>query len=309
MRRYFEAVNFLKEAPWRKNEPVLWTGADSLDLPDPQIGQKAQLYNLDAVAYESIMLGIYQIHRGPGNDECKKKGLPKITELNFAYSRDGFHWSRPDRQTAIRAERKDIWDRGYIQPLGNICMVRGDKLWFYYIGFQGRDTRLGNREDIPWNGMYDRGAMGVAFLRRDGFASMNAVGKTGTLTTALIKFTGKYLFVNLDAPEGELKVEICDPAGNAIIPFTYEKCRPASGNKTILQIHWDTGKNLDLLKNRPVRLKFKLSNGKLYSFWVSDKSNGCSNGYIAGGGPGFNGPVDSVGEIAVNAEEKLDIKI
>ena len=29
------------------------------------------------------MLGIYQIHLGPPNDQCMKTGLPKITELNL----------------------------------------------------------------------------------------------------------------------------------------------------------------------------------------------------------------------------------
>ena len=45
-----------------------------------------------------------------------KSGLPKITELNLAYSRDGFHWDRPDRRAFIAASRADTWDRGYVQP-------------------------------------------------------------------------------------------------------------------------------------------------------------------------------------------------
>ena len=176
-RHYWEADDFLKGAEWHDftqyaddETPVFWAAADRLDPPDPAIGVPAQLYNLDAVAYESIMLGIYQIHLGPPNEECVKTGLPKITELNLAYSRDGFHWSRPDREPFIPASRKDVWDRGYVQSVGGLCTVRGDKLWFYYIGFQGDASRL----DPHWmkNGMYDRGSTGIAFLRRDGFVSM-----------------------------------------------------------------------------------------------------------------------------------------
>ena len=152
-RHYWEADDFLEGATWNdfashddEQTPVFWAAADRLDPPDPEVGQRAQLYNLDAVAYESIMLGIYQIHLGPPNGECMKTGLPKITELNLAYSRDGFHWARPDREAFIPATRRDTWDRGYVQSVGGLCTIHGDKLWFYYIGFQG-DT---NRIDPHW---------------------------------------------------------------------------------------------------------------------------------------------------------------
>ena len=88
-RRYWEHDDFLAGAKWEVGQPVIWCAADNQDLPDPEIGEPAQLYNQDAVAYESIMLGIFEIHLGPPNDVCKERGLPKITELNLAYSRDG----------------------------------------------------------------------------------------------------------------------------------------------------------------------------------------------------------------------------
>ena len=33
----------------------------------------------------------------------------------------------------------------------------------------------------------------------------------------------------------------------------------------------------------------------MYSFWVSPTADGASNGYVAGGGPGFTGPTDTLG--------------
>ena len=75
------------------------------------------------------------ITHGPSNEVCEKTGIPKITELQFAYSRDGFHWSRPDRTAALGSERTRVWDRGYVQSLGNICTVSSDKITFYFTGF------------------------------------------------------------------------------------------------------------------------------------------------------------------------------
>jgi hypothetical protein len=44
-----------------------------------------------------------------------------------------------------------------------------------------------------------------------------------------------------------------------------------------------------------VRFRFHLKNGSLYAFWVGQNESGASNGYVAGGGPGFTGPTDTVG--------------
>ena len=300
-RRYWEHSDFLAGAKWKAGEPVLWLAADNRDPPDPEIGDRAQLYNQDAVAYESIMLGIFEIHLGPHNDVCRTKGLPKITELNLAYSRDGFHWSRPDRRPFIRAERRDVWDRGYVQPVGGICTIRGDTLWFYYSGFRGNPERL--ERSSQFNGMYYNGSTGVAFMRRDGFVSLDAKEKPGEVLTRPVRFTGKYLFVNADVDGGALKAEVVDEDGKPIEPFTLANCNPISVDATLEQITWRDGSDLSSLKDRPVRFRFRLENGSLYAFWVSRDTSGRSDGYVAAGGPGYTGPIDTVGRKALEAEK------
>ena len=314
-RRYRETDDFLHGAQWksfglfdtdwRKGQPVLWTAADSLDAPDPEIGIAPQLYNLDAVAYESIMLGMFEIHRGPHNKICAVQGTPKITDLNFAYSRDGFHWSRPDRTAALRSERKDgTWDKGYVQSLGNLCTVQGDRLFFYYSAFAGDPANVNT--NTMMSGMYANGATGVAFLRRDGFASMDAGADPGTLTTRPVVFSGKHLFVNVDAPQGKLRAEVIGENGHPVEPFTLSNCNPLTADGTIKPIIWKDGSDLSGLAGKPVRFRFELENGSLYSFWVSLDETGRSDGYIAGGGPGYTGATDTVGSAALEANKKWE---
>lgn len=306
-RHYWECDDFLAGAKWGADEPVVWAAVDRDDPKDPVIQRVPQLYNLDAVAYESLMLGFFEIHHGPENDVCEKLGLPKITELNFAYSRDGFHWHRPDRRAHIPAERRDVWDRGYVQSLGNLCCVRGDKLWFYYTGFQG-DTAKNNR---PWlqNGMYDRGATGLAFLRRDGFASMEAGDKAASLTTRPVAFRGSQVFVNAATKGGELRVEILDEAGQPIAPYTLANCRAITADSTLEQVAWTGADDVAALRGRTVRFRFTLRQGALYSFWVSRDATGRSDGYVAGGGPGFASSIDTVGRAALDAERRLGCRV
>lgn len=296
-RDYWEHSDFLQGAIWRDGQPYLWCGADELDPPDPEIGCTPQLYNLDAVAYESLLLGIFEIHLGPPNPDCDKAGLPKITELMLAYSRDGWHWYRPDRCAFIRAERRDVWDRGYVQPVGGICTIHGNRLWFYYTGFQGNPTR--KSRPFLETGMYDRGSTGVAFLRRDGFASMDAGDTPGALLTRPLRFSGKYLFVNLDTAKGQLCAEICDTSGKPIDPFTFDNCDPLTVDKTLEQVHWKGSSDLSALAGKPVRMRFQLRNGSLFSFWVSRDDSGRSDGYVAAGGPGYTGFIDTVGRGAL----------
>jgi hypothetical protein len=256
------------------------------------------------------MLGFFEILHGPPNDVNAAKGLPKNTGLNFAYSRDGFHWHRPDRTIAINSEQRAVWDRGYVQSLGNLCTVRGDTLWFYYIGFAGDENlKLGDPNikmtSSMQSGLYGNGATGVAFLRRDGFVSLNAAATGGTLTTRPVTFNGRHLFVNLDAPTGTLAAEVLDMSGAPIAPLTFENCVTASGDSTLLQLRWKDTDDLTPLAGRAVRFRFRLNTGKLYAFWVSRDATGRSDGYVAGGGPGYTCDIDTVGRAALAAETEL----
>ncbi len=293
-RYYHEHSDFLKGAEWTEDTISFWTGADRLDPPDPAIGENAQLYNLSAVGYESLMLGFHQIHLGPPNNVCQKYGFPKTTELMLSYSRDGYHWHRPDRNAFIPASRKQgDWERGYVQSVGGICTVVGDQLWFYYIGFRG--DKSNRHPEGMLSGMYANGSTGIAVLRRDGFASLYSGGNGGVLTTRPVTFNGKHLFVNVDCPQGELNVEILNVDNSVIASFSANNCETVSTNNTIEPVYWNASNDLSSLSGQRVRFRFHLKNGHLYSFWVSPDESGASHGYNGAGGPGFTNAKDEVG--------------
>ena len=273
-RWYHESRDFMKGADWSKS--VFWANADRLDVPDSQIGVPAQLYSLSAVAYESVMLGMFQIHLGPDNKICDQGKFPKTTELKLGFSRDGFHWHRPDRRAFIGATRKEgDWDRGYLHTTTGVCVVLDDQLVFPYCGYSGI-TPSGAR------GMYSGASIGLATLRRDGFASM---GGPGELMTRAVKFKGNHLFVNVN---GEVRVEVLDEAGKVI-----RSSKVTSGDHTKSKVEWSDGSDLSAQVGRGVRFRFHVSTGSLYAFWVTPDENGASGGYVGAGGPDFNGVRDT----------------
>jgi hypothetical protein len=121
---------------------------------------------------------------------------------------------------------------------------------------------------------------------------MDAEQVGGTLTTRPLRFSGKHLFVNTEAPAGELRVEVLDKSGQVLPQFAASKCRPVSTNKVSQRVQWEGVEDLSTLVNQPVRFRFHLRNGKLFAFWVSAQASGASQGYVAAGGPGFSGNRD-----------------
>lgn len=283
-RFYGESPKFGVRALWNSyRELPMWACADSLDrVKDVDYVENCpDLYNLDATPYESLMLGLFSIHA-----KVAEGDRPKINYVTLGFSRDGFHWQRPDRRPFLDvSEDKDAWNYGNVQSAGGGCLVMGDKLYFYCSGRNSHKTR-------------DDGSgvtTGLAILRRDGFASLDAAREAGTVTTRPVTFNGKHLFVNANCPQGTLRAEVLDEQGQPIAPYSLENSDSLRSDTTLAPIRWKGATDLAPLNGKTVRFRFHLENGRLYSFWVSPDSSGASHGYVAAGGPGFPGNRDTLG--------------
>jgi len=118
---------------------------------------------------------------------------------------------------------------------------------------------------------------------------MDAEAKPGTLTTRPVTFNGSHLFVNVNAPRGELKVELLDSSAKVLATS-----KPFTGDTTKQRIEWQSHQDLSSWVGKLVRLRFHLTQGQLYAFWVTPDVRGASNAYVGAGGPEFSGVRDSV---------------
>ena len=289
-RRYAECTDLVEGMRDLGKIATLWLTADKLDPSNPHpAGKEAgpQLYNLDGVPYESLIVGLFSIWQGKSAE-----GAEKRNEILVGYTRDGFHWYRPCRTPFLGVNETDgAWNWANVQSCATGCLVMGDYLYFYTSGraFDG-----------------DPACTGLALLRRDGFVSMDAGENTGTLTTRPVTFKGKYLFVNADiAAGGQLRVEVLDIDNKPITGYARNLCMPVTTNRTLQPIQWMESPDLAKLAGQPVRFRFHLTNGKLYSFWVSTDPSGASYGYVAAGGPGFTEPRDTAGQAAYRAAAEI----
>lgn len=261
---------------------VFWFTPDDKELRHERFPEvEPGIYNFDAIPYESIMLGFYSAWAGPENRVCEQEGIQKRNVLSLGYSRDGFHFSRPTHQPFMNVnESEGAWNWGNMQSVNGVPLIVGDSLYFYCSG-----RRL---NDIMWDSYT---STGLAKLRRDGFVSMRAAADWGSLTTEPIVFDGKYLFVNADVKgrKAQLLVEVLDADGNPVEGYAKADCTGLKRtDSTKAMITWRNHEDLSALAGQPVRLRFYLKDGDLYSFWISPWPTGESRGYTAGGGPGLS---------------------
>lgn len=240
------------------------------------------IYNFDAIAYESIILGLYASWSGPENDICKRDGIQKHNVICLGYSRDGFHFYRPTFEPFMDVNEKDddAWNWGNMQSINGTPLIVNDSLYFYASGR--------HLDKVYWDG---HTSTGLAKLRRDGFVSRHAGKEEGTLTTEPLTFDGKYLFVNVAvaSKKSSLRIELLDKDGNIIPGFAKKDCDTLKGiDSTKQPVSWKGQTDLSALSNQTIRIKFYLTNGDLYAFWVSPWESGESRGYTAGGGPGLH---------------------
>ena len=93
--------------------------------------------------------------------------------------------------------------------------------------------------------MYANASTGLAVLRRDGFASMDAGEEEGILLTRPLKFRGKHLFIN--AEKGRLYAEVCQEDGTPVPGFTRHDCLPISTDSTKHLVAWKDRDSLESL--------------------------------------------------------------
>jgi hypothetical protein len=286
-RYYSESADLLNFSPSDPSTSY-WTGPEDRDPAYPGSSRPPDLYTLDATPYESLMVGMFNWYY-PSDG-------PELVEIGVGFSRDGFNWVRPTRGAGpnnafiASTDLPNTWNGYNTQSAGGGFLVVGDQLYFY---FSGRNS--------PHN--LESGSTlrqtGLATLRRDGFYSMDAGAAQGVLTTRPVRFAGSHLFVNVADAAGALQVEVLDSTGNVIPQFARVNSAAIAVDKTMQEVTWSSGA-IGSLAGQTVQFRFYLTNGSLYSFWVSNSTSGASNGYVAAGGPGYTSDIDTVGAAAGN---------
>ncbi len=234
---------------------VHWSKPRRIFVPDDKDEGLMEFYAMGGMHRRgSLWIGFVRALR---DDLPCDPGGPKegIGYSVLATSRDGTTWHRYREPFFNRNPAPGSWDHA-MTWIGAIVPV-GDEVHLYYGGY-ARGHKIEARRERQ---------IGLAMLRKDGYASLRAGDKPGSLLTHSLTFSGGTLCVNAAmAAGGELRVEIQDDRGQAVPSLSLADCDPITGNEIARRVTWKGKPDVSRLTGRLIRLKFVLRSADLYAF-------------------------------------------
>lgn len=218
---------------------------------DERDGNGTQIYGTGIDLYEGLYLGMIWIYREGGDAKI---------DTQLAVSRDGISWTRVgNRATWLQLGDEDSWEGGMVRSVEKIIR-RGDELYIYYCGVHGPHNTAKNRNIVRKH----RVAIGLLKQRRDGFVSIRADSKPGELLTQPFVLPKGDLHLNADATGGRIEVTLCDEQGTPL--KNVGTSQPITADVLDGTVKWGKGVP-DELRDRPVRLRFIMTDADLFSYW------------------------------------------
>jgi len=205
-------------------------------------------------------------------------------DLQWAASRDGVHWWRPDRRACLPNPPLGDYGGGMIWPMRH-PVIDGPQLHVYYSGneslhgdlFNSRDSgprelrARGERLSRQSNALPNYGALCRATWTADRlWALAPAIGGpyVGAATTKRLPLAGKRLLVNVvTRGEGNLRAELLDRNGAVVKGYSGNECRLIAGDEAAATVEWNEQQTIP---DTATRVRFLLNRAFLYGFAVRD---------------------------------------
>ena len=241
---------------------------------DPEV-HNVQVYNMGVFRYEGMYIGLPAMFHSTGNipNHSNTDGFHVI---QLTCSRDLRHWRRLGNRKAFIGPSPvgaGAFDLTQILPPSR-PVVRGHELLFYYTGLKYRVSfnyvgSAPNVRMVPKRGLDPAGgAVCLAVLRRDGFVSLDATDTPGRIRTRPFNRPAGRLHVNVEMGKGgRLLVEMLEKDDKVIATSN-----PIKGNQLQGRVKWSTPPD-QFPAGRPIRLRFTLTAGSLYSYWFDGSEN------------------------------------
>ncbi len=185
-------------------------------------------------------------------------------DIHLAVSRDGVHWSWPERGTPfIALGPAGSFDSGSLY-MGQGMVRVGDELWQYYSGaaLKHNEAELDALAKPENQRVFSR-----VVSRLDGLVAAQAGAVEGTFTTPPLNFDGHALLINLKTEaSGEVRIGLLDGDDKPIAGHALEDCMPITGDYIEKCVAWKTGEDLGTPEKSPVRMVVKMRDARLFAF-------------------------------------------
>jgi len=256
----------------RSSDFIHWTEPFLVSTPDSADAEHTAIDNLDNAHYGMQQFSVGRMQFGTMGIF---RYVANEMDVRLTFSRDGHNFVATDRGTPFLAPRgPGHWD-AYMVSMTSQPIEMGDELWFYHGGSQvHHDWWCGPPEGIDHDDtreaekrMRDGYAMGLAKLRKDGFASLDGSHeRPGYVLTRPFKSAGDRLLINARCrPGGSIQVAVLDHDRNPLPGREAEKSDPFTGDKTAHEVTWG-GQSEMGLPAKWRQLLFMIRDSEIFSF-------------------------------------------
>jgi hypothetical protein len=173
----------------------------------------------------------------------------------LATSRDALKWHRYREPFLDRNLSPKTWD--HAMAWASAAVPVGEEVFIYYGGYaRGHKVERDKERQI-----------GLARLRRDGYVSLSAGERTGSLITQPLIFEGNRLTLNADpGADGIVRVEILGAEDQPVEGFSLTDCDPVRSNGVLTSVRWQDRPDVSSVAGTPVRLRFEMRGTRLFAF-------------------------------------------
>jgi hypothetical protein len=242
---YTESRDFLN---WSKAEPII----EPKDLNTRFNLRGDDVYGLCGFPYESHYIGFLHTHH-----------TDRRLEVQLMCSTNARDWSFVgEGEYVLPNDPRGGYGQGMMSTMSGSPIRVGDELWIY-IGIS--PCAHSTNPDIQNAPGQQKRVIGLAKLRLDGFASIEAVDENARMITKPFTLpTGRKLYVNARIDQkGELRAALCDGSGNSLPGFSLSDFKPIRTGGIRLGLSWAGGEPPSGI---PIKLQFQFRNTGIYSF-------------------------------------------
>lgn len=184
-------------------------------------------------------------------------------DVRLAASRDGVVWSWVSRAPVLTRGPVGAWDQARVYAGCGLVPLGPDRIAVPYAGF-GRTHNDPGRHHDPTTGY------AWAWWPRDRLVALEAPVR-GECTTRRLVFAGDRLVLNYETgPAGEVRVELADQDGVAVPGRSFAEADALVGDDLARVVTWRGEANVGSWAGRPVYLRFRLRDARLYTFQFAD---------------------------------------
>ena len=261
---------------------TVWTQSEPVITPDWQDPQDTQFMELTPLDQRGGMVGLVTVYHV----------LNQTIDVQFAGSRDGKNWWRPDRRACLPLRSLGDLGGGMIWPM-NPLIQHKDRVYLYYSGCEGLHNDYQSTEPVErmkaakfprWPHYWEpltqgkdvyspvRGVLWFyGSLCRASWeagrlwAAVTATGGSaeGTLLTRNLNAGGKHITVNaVTMKDGALSAELIQN-GKPLRGFTRADCKVIRGDHHAAMLRWKGGTRCPA---EDVQIRFYLKRARLYGF-------------------------------------------